>query len=473
VAWSKKGTLAAVVAGAAGAIAGWKAWKRAAIRSRNGNIPADRKIVIVGAGFAGFNVARELAKQLPEERHGRITVVDQQNFLLFTPMLTELAGGELDGRHIVVPLRRLAPRIRFEQGVARDIDLANKSVVLDLGPDGKGRRTLRADQLVIALGAVSNYQSIAGVADHSLGIKSVTDAVAIRDRVLECLERANVEDDASVRAEHLTFVVAGGGYTGVETMAAINALARSRAEEYPNIRPDEITTMIIEPGERLLTELSSDLAGYAKHKLQQHGVQVLLGAEITGAGEDFVEIGGAKRIRSRTLIWAGGIKPNPLVERLDCRRGIHGRIVVDEHCAVLGHHGVWALGDCAEVPRPGAKKSFEPTAQNAVHEASVVARNIVAVLLGQQPRPFRYQPIGELALVGRHTGVAKLYGHHFSGVIAWAMWRAIYLSKMPGVAQRTRVLIDWILDFAFGRNTAELSNQGAILKRSRSPEPIS
>jgi NADH:ubiquinone reductase (H+-translocating) len=473
VAWSKKGALVAIVAGAAGAIAGWKAWKRAAIRSRNSGIPPDRKIVIVGAGFAGFNVARELAKQLPEERHGRITVVDQQNFLLFTPMLTELAGGELDARHIVVPLRRLAPRIRFEQGVVRDIDLANKSVVLDLRPDGKGRRTLRADQLVIALGAVANYRNIAGAAEYSLGIKSVTDAAAIRDRVLECLERANVEDDAGAREKYLTFVVAGGGYTGVETIAAVNALARSKAGEYPNIRPDEITTMIIEPGERLLTELSSDLASYAKLELEQHGVQVLLDTEITGAEEDFVEIGGAKKVPTRTLLWAGGIKPNPLIERLDCRRGPHGGIVVDEYCAVLGHSGVWALGDCAEVPRPDTSKSFAPTAQNAVHEASVVASNIVAVLIGQKPRPFRYKAIGELALVGRHSGVAKLYGHHFSGVVAWVMWRAIYFSKMPGVAQRTRILIDWILDFAFGRNTAEFSNRGAALKTSRSPEPIS
>jgi NADH dehydrogenase len=182
-----------------------------------------------------------------------------------------------------------------------------------------------------------------------------------------------------------------------------------------------------------------------------------------------VELEHGERIPTRTLIWAGGITPNPLIGKLNCKRGKHGGIVVNEHCAVPDLAGIWALGDCAEIPKPESKGTYAPTAQNATREGTLVARNIVAILRGQQPEPFAFTPIGELALVGRHSGVAKIYGRHFSGFVAWAMWRAVYLSKMPGLAQRSRILADWALDLLFGRNIAELP-----LEKSRSPrEPWS
>lgn len=434
----------------------WEFWKRAEVRRRNCAIPGDQKILILGAGFAGMNVAQELSCLLPAEKDGQITLVDQNDFLLFTPMLTEVAGGELDPRHVVVPPRQLSPRINFEQGVVHDIDLANKSVVLDSRSGGRGRRTLKADHLVIALGSVPNFHGIPGLPEHSLSIKSIGDAASIRNRILGCLERANWEQDASIRREILTFVVGGGGYTGVETMAAINDLARASAKDYPHISPADITTLIVEPGDRLLAELSPDLASFAQKKLEEHGVQVLLNTKITSVAGSFVELENSRRIPTRTLIWAGGITPNPLVEKLDCDRGRHGGIVVDPCCAVAQHPGIWAVGDCAEVPKAGSKGTYAPTAQNATREGALVARNIVAVLRGQPSQPFTFRPIGELALVGRHSGVAKLYGHHFSGFLAWAMWRAVYVSKMPRMAQRSRILLDWVLDFIFGRNIAEL-----------------
>ncbi len=443
-------------AGAGCAMVAWKVWQRANLRRNNRSIPFNQKIVILGAGFGGLNVAQELSKLLPAENDGQITLVDRNNFLLFTPMLTEVAGGELDPHHILAPPRLLSPRISFEQGQVHDIDLQNKSVVLDDGDDGGRRRTLKADHIVIALGSVPNFHGIPGVQEHSLGLKSIADAAAIRNRILESLEHASWERNAAVRKELLTFAVGGGGYTGVETMAAVNDLVRSSLKHYPKVSPGEIRTLIIEPGDRLMSELSSDLAAFGQKKLEERGVQVRLETKITRATGNFVELEHGECIPTRMLIWAGGITPNPLIGKLNCKRGKHGGIVVNQFCAVPEHSGMWALGDCAEVPRPESKDTYAPTAQNATREGATVARNIVAVLRGQRPEPFQFTPIGEMALVGRHSGVGKIYGHQFSGFLAWAMWRAVYISKMPGMAQRSRILLDWVLDYVFGRNIAEL-----------------
>jgi NADH:ubiquinone reductase (H+-translocating) len=453
---SIKRTAVIAGAGAGCAIAAWKAWKRADLRRSNRSIPSNQKVVVIGAGFAGLNVARELSNLLPAESDGQITLVDQNNYLLFTPMLTEVAGGELDPHHILAPPRLLSPRVNFEQGTVHDVDLQNKSVVLDVGRDGSSRRTLKTDHIVIAVGSVPNFHGIPGIQEHSLGLKSIADAAAIRNRVLESLERAGWEQDSTVRKELLTFVVGGGGYTGVETMAAVNDLVRTSVKHYPKVWPGEISTLIIEPGDRLMSELSSDLAAFGQKQLEKRGVQVRLRTKIIRATGNFVELEHGERIPTRMLIWAGGITPNPLIGSLKCKRGKHGGIVADEYCAVPDHPGIWALGDCAEVPEPESKGTYAPTAQNATREGALVAHNIVAVLRGQHPAPFRFTPIGELALVGRHSGVARIYGHQFSGFLAWAMWRAVYISKMPSMAQRSRIVLDWLLDFIFGRNIAEL-----------------
>jgi NADH dehydrogenase len=239
-------------------------------------------------------------------------------------------------------------------------------------------------------------------------------------------------------------------------MAAVNDLARSIARGFDELRPDDITTVIVDPGSRLLHEVSAGLAEYAQEKLEQHGVRVMLNTKITSADATGVAIDPGGRIAARTLVWAGGVRPDPVVDTLDCRHGHGGGIAVEASCAVPDHASVWALGDCAEIPKPGSKGTYAPTAQNATREGALVARNIVAGLRGHPQQPFTFEPIGEVALVGRHAGVATLYGYRFSGVTAWAMWRAIYVAKMPSPAQRCRIVLDWLLDAVFGRTIAEV-----------------
>jgi NADH dehydrogenase len=453
---SKTRTVALGAAGIAAAVAGWKTWKYYDTCRRNRAIGAGRRIVILGAGFGGLNAAQELVRLLPRQEHGQITLIDQNNFLLFTPMLTEVAGGELDARDIVAPPRRLSHRIDFQQGRVVGVDLASKSVELAIDGEHGKTRTVRADHLVIALGSAPKFHGIPGVEEHSLPVQTVADAGAIRNGVLASLERASWEQDPKIRREVLTFVVAGGGFTGVETMAAINDLARESTKYYPTVSLDEVSSVIVMPGDRLLPELPPDLASFAQQQLADRGVEILLNTKVTRAGDGFVELEGGRRIATHTLIWAGGVTPNPIVEKLDCKKGKHGGIVVDACCRVPDHPGVWAVGDCAEIPKPDGKGTYAPTAQNSTREGELAARNIVAVLRGEEPKPFTFHAIGELALVGRHAAVGKIYGIKLSGLVAWAIWRAVYLSKIPGAAQRTRILLDWVLDIIFGREIAEL-----------------
>ena len=417
------------------------------------------RIVILGAGFAGVNVARALTRLLPRDEEACITIVDQNNYMLFTPMLTEVAGGEVDTRHIVNAVRNLSPRVRFEQGRVDDVDLANTLVTLTTGGATavpESRHTLEADHLVLALGSVTDFHGLADVRQHALTIKTIGDAAAIRNRALALLEAAESEPDPEARRRLLTFVVGGGGFSGVETMAALNDLVRSMARRYRRVQPDEVRTLLVHPQQRLLPELGAGLADYATKKLQRRGVEVMLNTRLTAAGPDYVEIEDGQRVHTHLLVWTAGVTPSPVIGVLDAKRGQHGGIVVDACCRVPGHPGVWAVGDCAEVPQPHGQKTYAPTAQNATREGTRVAKNIAATLRGQPPRPFTYTPLGELAIVGRHAGVASVYGLHFSGLIAWALWRAIYLAKMPLMRTRLRVALDWLLDLCCGREIAEL-----------------
>ena len=418
-----------------------------------------KTFIIVGAGFAGLAAAGELARLLPDPNNGDILLIDEDNFLLFTPMLAEAAGGEVDSRHIVHPVDHVSARIQFIEGTVTGIDVRKKTVDVRRGRKGSNLapKQYRADHIVIALGSVTNFHDIPGLAEIAIPMKKLEDAVAVCDRALACLEQASVEEDSGKRKELLTFVVADGGFSGVETMAALNGLLRANLRKYPKITSQDIRTILINPGDRLLTEITPDLAAYAHSELKKRGVETRMKTKISVATQTYVDLEGGERIPARTLIWTAGVKPNPLVEQLACERGKHNGIKVNTCCQVVGHQGIWALGDCAEVPHANGKGTYAPTAQNATREGKLVACNIAAALRGRKATPFRYKPVGELALVGKHAGVARIYGHNFSGLLAWAMWRATYLTKMPGTSQKARILSDWLLDLIFGRNPVAIS----------------
>jgi NADH dehydrogenase len=434
---------------------------------RNKGRANGKTFIVVGAGFAGLAAACELARLLPDPGNGDILLIDEDNFLLFTPLLAEAAGGEIDSRHIVHPVDHVSARIHFIEGTVTSIDLIKKTVDVKRGRKGSDLppKQYQADHIVIALGSVTNFHDIPGLAEIAIPMKKLEDAVAVCDRTLACLEQASVEEDPGKRKELLTFVVAGGGFSGVETTAALNGLLRDSLRKYPKVPGEEIRTILINPGDRLLTEIDPHLAAYAHSELKERGVEIRMKTKISGADKTYVEVEGGERIPARTLIWTAGVKPNPLVEQLACEKGKHDGIKVNTCCQVVGHQGIWALGDCAEVPHANGKGTYAPTAQNATREGKLVACNIVAALRGTKATPFRYKPVGELALVGKHAGVARIHGHNFSVLLAWAMWRATYLTKMPGTSQKARILSDWLLDLIFGRNPVAISPRTPALAR--------
>ena len=423
-----------------------------------------KRLVILGGGFAGRYVAAELARQLPATNGGataEITLVDENSYLLFTPMLTEAAGGMVDPRHIVSPARELPAHVTFRQDRVEEIDLATRRVTLSAAGSngekaGSGRLVLEADHLVLALGSVANYHHVPGLEEHSIPMKRLRDAETVCDRIFELLAQAEAEPDRAARRKLLTVVVGGAGYTGVETMAAVNELLRAavvrRRQSGAALDPDDVTTILVDTVPRLMPELKSDgLAAYAESKLREAGVEVRLRTKITAAGPGFVELDGEHRLPVGMLIWSGGEKPNPLVAALEnVRQSPQGALQVEATGAVPGHPGVWAIGDCAALPLPHGQGTYAPTAQNAVREGVLIAANILASLGGEPARPFSYHPIGVLALVGRRAGVAEIYGWPVSGILAWAMWRAVYLAKMPGLGQRARILHDWWRDARTG-----------------------
>jgi len=378
----------------------------------------------------------------------------------------------VDSRHIVHPVDHVSARIQFIEGTVTGIHLTKKTVDVKRGrkESDLAPRQYHADHIVIALGSVTNFHDIPGLAEIAIPMKKLEDAVAVCDRALACLEQASTEEDPNNRQELLTFVVAGGGFSGVETMAALNDLLRANLRKYPKISSEDIRTILINPGDRLLTEITPDLAAYAHRELKKRGVETRMNTKISGATRTYVELESGERIPARTLIWTAGVKPNPLVEKLECEKAKHGGIKVNACCQVLGHDGIWALGDCADVPHSNEKGSYAPTAQNATPAGRLVARNIVAALRGMKAASFQYTPVGELALVGRRAGVGRIYGHNFSGPLAWAIWRATYLAKMPGAGQKARILSDWVLDLIFGRDPISLGPGTAALSRKNAAQ---
>jgi NADH dehydrogenase len=366
-------------------------------------------------------------------------------------MLHEIAASDLEITNIVNPLRKLLRKVEVLVGDVNQIDLPNKRVVISHGYR-KHSLPVDYDHLVIALGSITNFYDIPGLANLAFPMKSLRDAVQLRAQIIRHLEEANSECNSVDRQSLLTFVVAGGGFAGVETVAALNDFVREALPFYPNLSEGMLRVVLVHSGPVILPELGEDLGRYTQKVLSRHGVKIRLNTRVERMTEDAVCLAHGTPIPCRTLVWTAGTVPSPLISLLPIAKE-RGRIRVDQFLRVPDWPGVWAVGDCAFVPdtrNPG--KSHPPTAQHAIREGKIVAKNIAATLLGRARKPFSFTTIGLLASLGRRTGVARIFGLNFSGFFAWWMWRTVYLSKLPGLDKKVRVAFDWTLDLLFPKD---------------------
>ncbi len=421
------------------------------LASETGAAPVCR-ILILGGGFGGIYAALELERSLRARADVEVTLVTRDNYFLFTPMLHEVAASDLDINAIVNPLRKLLRRVRTFSGSIETIDLKTKCVVVSHGFDTHSHKLLY-DHLILALGSTTNFLGIPGLQKCALTIKTLNDAIELRNRLTTHLEEANSECAAEERQPMLTFVVAGGGFAGVETLGAMNDFVRESIRFYPNLNPNLIRTVLISSEEFALPELGPKLGAYAQRKLAARGVEVIAGARVTAIDEGLVELSDGRKIRADTLVWAAGNATNPLIATLPLPKS-SGRIEVNEYLEVQNFPGVWAVGDCALVPDSKAGGFHPPTAQHALREGRCVARNVAAEILGGKKKPFRFTTLGRLASIGHRTGVANVFGINFSGFSAWWLWRTIYLLKLPRFEKKVRVAFGWTLDLFFSKDFA-------------------
>lgn len=408
------------------------------------------RILMLGGGFGGIYAALELDKRLGRDPDVEITLVNRDNFFLFTPMLHEVAASDLDLTAIVSPIRRLLRHVSFFEGVVERIDLPNRRVAVSHGTD-RHEHELAYDVLVIALGSIANFYGLPGLEQRAITMKSLTDAVHLRNRLIAQLEEADTECARASRESLMTFVVAGGGFAGVETVAGINDFVRDALRFYPRIRPADVRMVLVHAGPVLLPELGDRLGVYAERKLSERGIEIHTNTRVQGVDGDVVTLSDGTILPSRTVVWTAGTSPHPLIGELPCERD-RGRLCVNEFLEVPGWPGVWALGDCALIPNRKTGAYQPPTAQHALREGRIAARNIVASIRGGRKVPFAFPGLGQLAAIGHRTGVAKIFGFTFSGFFAWWLWRTIYLSKLPRLEKKVRVAMDWTLDLFFRKD---------------------
>jgi NADH:quinone reductase (non-electrogenic) len=471
------------------------------------------RILILGGGFAGVEVLRRLQDRFQNDVSVDITLVSKDNFLLFTPMLHEVASGMVETRHIVTPIRAFCNRAKFYASKVKSIDLKNRQIQIEyplsiLSVDAANTNNnnirnppsaindqpvresdrlllsdvrkhqpdkLSYDYLVIALGSETRFFGMADIEKNALTIKNWTDAIVIRNHVIHQLELAElllrerpfskdkIKDSYSIedrKEDPLTFVVVGGGFAGVETAGELNDFLRDAVNDYyHNIEPSDIRVIVLQAGNRLLPEMSEELSEFAMQKLTESGVKVLLNTRVTGATATSVQLKDGRSIPTNTIIWSGGVAPNPIIENLTCEHDKRsGRILVNKYLEVESYTGVFALGDCAYIIDPNNGNPYPPTAQHAVREGTLVAKNIISSIerRPKNKKAFDYKTKGMMASIGKRNGVGEILGLEVQGFLAWWIWRMYYLGNLPTLQKKLRVMADWTLDIFFKRDVTML-----------------
>jgi NADH dehydrogenase len=430
------------------------------------------RILILGGGFGGVYTAMRLEKLLRREVAGgqvEIALVSRDNYLTFQPMLPEVVSGSIGILDTITPIRRLCPRTNLYTRAIEEIDLGRRRVILAAGV-GSRQLHLEYDHLVIALGNVTSFAGQPGLSEHALPFKYLGDALVLRNHAIHALEEADIERDPGARKGLLTFVVAGGGFSGVEAVAELNDFLRAAAGSFRNIRPEEIRVILLHAGDLILPELPKTLATFAQRLLMKRGVELKLNTRLVGATAEAALLKGGERIETRTLVSTVPGGPNPVVAALACAKD-RGRIVTDPHLGVPGYPGVWAVGDCALIMDAGTGEASPPTAQHAIREGRCAAENIVASIRGGAPRAFAFKALGKMGSLGHRSAVAEVFGLRLSGFLAWWLWRTVYLMKLPGLDRKIRVAVDWTLDLLLPSDIVQLRTERAVSIRREHFEP--
>jgi NADH dehydrogenase len=395
-----------------------------------------KNLVIIGGGFAGTKVAQELEHALPT--NWNLTLISQENFITFNPLLAEVVGASILPGHVIAPHRQMIHCSHVCMAQVTHIDTVER-VVHYLG---EGVGTFRYDQLVLACGNNANLDIVKGMAQYALPLKTLGDALFLRNRIIARLEQAELQPDPLHRCWLTTFVIVGGGFSGVETAGELVDFLFASLRYYKRIRCAELRIVLLHSGERLLPELSASLGAFTLRKMRKRGVQVHLNTRAVLVTDRGVHLGSGEIIAGGTVVCTIGTQTNPLVDALPCAKS-RGRLVVNADLSVAGVAGVWAIGDCAAAINALDGKVAPPTAQFAEAQARQLAANIIAQLAGKPTRPFHYQPKGQLSSIGHNNAVAEIYGIKLSGFIAWLMWRGVYLMRVPTFARKTRLFLEW------------------------------
>jgi NADH dehydrogenase len=417
------------------------------------------RILIIGGGFGGFYAAREL-ERIASVRAAQLTLVNDANFMLYTPLLPGVAGATLDPRHVVVPLRSQLRSTELVIGSVTGSDLDRR--VVDVHRSDGEELELGYDHLLVALGSVSRTLPIPGLTEHAIGLKTLSDSTALRNKVLDCLDIAESLGDPARRAEYLGFVFVGAGYAGLEGLAELQDFATQAIELYPRCRAQGMRWVLVETLERIMPEVPPSLSAFAARELRERSIEIHTSTTLTSVTGQEATLSNGERIPARTLVWTAGVQPSPAVASLGLPLDAGGRIPTDRETRVLGCPGVWAVGDCAAVPDPARSgHACPPTAQHAIRQGRLAARNISASIQERPARPFRYRTAGVVAELGHNQAVAITLGVRWRGLPAWLIARTYHLLLMPGLGRKLRLLADWNVALLFGRDASSPGRLGS------------